>query len=239
MLKKGFIILVVVLAGVTFANATPSTTYWTTCTSDVQDFGVWHITYDNYTTVGRSGGDKGSLPAVYGLTVGVLPFEKIEMEVGFDLTEPTDYPFSFNAKLGVPEDSLFKGLPALNVGIFNAGTKTDATDYNIIHVIAGKTFPDIGRFHVGYYNGRSKTLVSSSGKKEDDGFMAGFDRYIYKDKIMLAADYASGKNAIGGGGVGAYYFFTKDISLLVGPVWFNDRGLNGKSKWTLQLDINF
>lgn len=42
-----------------------------------------------------------------------------------------------------------------------------------------------------------------------------------------------------GGGVGVYYFFTKNISVLGGPVWFNDRELNGGQKWTIQWDINF
>ncbi|MBI5117251.1 hypothetical protein HZA56_12320, partial [Candidatus Poribacteria bacterium] len=57
-------------------------------------------------------------------------------------------------------------------------------------------------------------------------------------KLIFAADYASGENSIGGGGVGLYYFFTKDISLLTGPVWFNESKINGDWKWTIQLDIN-
>ena len=36
-----------------------------------------------------------------------------------------------------------------------------------------------------------------------------------------------------------YHYFTKDISLLTGPVWFNDHAINGQWKWTVQLDINF
>ena len=35
-----------------------------------------------------------------------------------------------------------------------------------------------------------------------------------------------------------YYYFTKDIFLLTGPMWFNDAGYNGSWKWTVQLDIN-
>ena len=58
-------------------------------------------------------------------------------------------------------------------------------------------------------------------------------------KWVIAADYASGKNAIGGGGFGTYYYFTKDISLLTGPVWFNEKAINGATKWTTQLDLNF
>ena len=37
------------------------------------------------------------------------------------------------------------------------------------------------------------------------------------NRFVFAADYASGKNFIGGGGGGFYIFFTKNISLLVGP----------------------
>jgi hypothetical protein len=36
-----------------------------------------------------------------------------------------------------------------------------------------------------------------------------------------------------------YFFFTPQIDLLVGPVWFNDRSINGSMKWTTQLDVNF
>ena len=63
----------------------------------------------------------------------------------------------------------------------------------------------------------------------------GKDEY---NRLVLAADYASGNNVLGGGGVGVYYYFTKDISLLTGPVWFNEQDINGKWKWTIQLDIN-
>ena len=34
------------------------------------------------------------------------------------------------------------------------------------------------------------------------------------------------------------YFFTKNISILTGPVWFNDSKVNGEQKWTTQLDVN-
>jgi hypothetical protein len=69
--------------------------------------------------------------------------------------------------------------------------------------------------------------------------MVAYDRWLKKDKVQFAADYASGKNYIGGGGVGLYYYFTPNISILAGPVWFNDKGINGKMKWTTQLDMNF
>src|SRR2546422_9546803 len=77
--------------------ATPSTTYWTPSTSDVPPFNVWHIGVDNYfrlyqTNVEQPTGTGAAGPGAFftdlGLTVGVLPFEKLNMEVGTDLLVP-------------------------------------------------------------------------------------------------------------------------------------------------------
>ena len=253
---------VAVLTGA--AGATPSTTYWTPATSDIQPYGVWHLGIDNYFTLGKKkASERGSLPADVGLTVGVLPYEKVQLEVGIDWLEPSAYPLFFNAKLGTPEGSLFEGSPALNIGVFGVGTNTSVdsegnsrTDFNIVDLIAGKTLPGgLGRIHIGVYSGNDNALLDKNGDKANTGFMIGYDMGFMpvkegksgKDeynRLVLAADYASGKNAIGGGGVGMYYYFTKDISLLTGPVWFNEPsaaiGNNDISwVWTTQLDINF
>jgi hypothetical protein len=247
-LACGLVVLVFGFWYLAFAWATPSTTYWTTCTPDVQPYGKWHITYDSYFTVGRKGTEQGDFPTDIGLTVGVLPYEKLNMEVGIDLLEPTDDPLFFNAKLGTPEGSLYEGSPAMSFGVWNMGTQDGITDYDIWHFVAGKTLPgNFGRLHGGAYTGSTNTLRSSDGDVENKGFMIGWDKGFYPveegqrefNRFILAADYASGDNAIGGGGVGLYAFFTPDVSLLVGPVWFNDEDLNGDYKWTMQLDINF
>jgi hypothetical protein len=246
--RCGFVVLVLGFWYLDFASATPSTTYWTTCTPDVQPYGKWHITYDSYFSVGRKVADQGDFPTDVGLTVGVLPYEKLNMEIGFDLMEPTDDPLFFNAKLGTPESSLYEGSPALSIGVWNVGTQDGVTDYDIWHFVVGKTLPEnLGRLHGGAYIGSTNTLKSSDGDVENKGFMIGWDKGFYPvkegdkqfNRFMLAADYASGNNAIGGGGVGLYVFFTPDVSLLMGPVWFNDKDLNGDYKWTMQLDINF
>jgi hypothetical protein len=244
------VLLCAVSAGT--AMATPSTTYFTPATTDIQGYGVPHITYDSYFTVFKKGENKGDFPTDVGLTIGVLPFEKLQMEVGVDLLEPTDDPLFFNAKIGTPEGALFKGSPAINLGIFNVGTQTSKdkarTDQNVGHILFGKTIPVLGRLFAGYYLGNAAVLKNSKGETDNHGFMVGFDHGFLptKDKagnefnrMVLAADYASGKNVTGGGGVGLYYYITKDIDLLTGPVWFNDSGINGSWKWTVQLDINF
>ncbi|MBI3599193.1 MAG: hypothetical protein HY097_00930 [Nitrospinae bacterium] len=258
------LILVFLLAicfGVTDVLATPSTTYWTPATTDVQPYGVWHLGIDNYFTVAKTGADKYGFPTDVGLTVGVLPFEKINLEVGVDWLEPSNDPAYFNAKFAVPENALSEWSPALNVGIFNVGTDgsdTDGdgrTDQNIVHFLIGKSLGEIGRIHLGYYIGNDKVLLNRDGKAENTGFMIGYDRWIIPDKFMFAADYASGKNAIGAGGFGLYWFFSKNASLLVGPVWFNDAKVAAPlplyvdpkaatsegASWvfTTQLDINF
>lgn len=222
--------------------ATPSTTYWTPATIDIQAPGVWHITLDNYFTVGGDGPGGGgeSFPTDFGLTYGFQLTKTLFAEAGFDILEPTDDPLFFNAKIGFPEDTLRPGAPALQLGLFNVGTKRGVTDQNVFHLIVGKSLPrGQGRVAFSAYRGNGDVLRSSTGEREDTGFMVAYDRWLRPGKFLLAADYASGDNPIGGGGVGLYTFFTKDISLLVGPVWFNDSGLNGKMKWTTQLDINF
>jgi len=51
MKRLGLIITPIVLLSLLVEGtvfATPSTTYWTPATSDVQPFNVWHIGVDNY-----------------------------------------------------------------------------------------------------------------------------------------------------------------------------------------------
>ncbi len=246
--KLFLVTLIALLFSAEMAFATPSTTYWTPATTDIQPFGVVHIGVDNYFTVNRKANDgSGALGTDSGLTVGVLPFEKLQMEIGIDYIEPTDYPVSFNAKIGTPESALFTGSPALNLGIFNVGTEKGVNNQNIVYGVIGKTFPVVGGLYGALYIGNGEVLVNKYGNKANTGFMVGMSTPILRsktsegeeyNKLVFAADYASGDNSIGGGGFGLYYYFTKDISLLTGPVWFNSEAINGKWKWTIQLDIN-
>ncbi len=279
------LLLSLVLTGT--VSATPSTTYWTPATSDVQPFNVWRIGVDNYFRLYQTQQDfdKGqgmALPTDVGLTVGVLPFEKLNMEVGIDYLAPAVFAhpqlqsmgssFLGNAKLGTPEGAfLGSWFPAINLGIFNIGTKSQVTSMNIVDFLVGKTLGDFGRIHGGgYYGNPGSVLMNKNGcipgatrslpppgtppgtpcqggSHQNTGGMVGYDYGFWKvkdkegneyNKWMFAADYASGKNYIGGGGFGIYHFFNKDISLLTGPVWFNDHVINGQWKWTVQLDIN-
>ncbi|MBF0499237.1 MAG: hypothetical protein HQM09_03850 [Candidatus Riflebacteria bacterium] len=231
------------------AEATPSSTLWTNMTPDIQGFDVLHLGIDNYFTVMRKTRDGGgSFPTDFGLTMGVLRSQKLQLELGFDLLESSDDPLYFNAKLGYAEGALGTDSLALQIGIFNVGTNRGVTNQNVAYLVLGHTFKNFGRLSAGPYRGNPDILRNSNGGKENTGYMVAFDHGFRPTKgpdgntfnrFVFCADYASGKNAIGGGGTGLYYYFTKDVSLLTGPVWFNDTGINGKWKWTTQLDVNF
>ncbi len=140
-------------------------------TPDIQPFGVLHIGVDNYFTINkntRAGG--GSFPTDVGLTMGVLPFEKLQMEVGIDYLQPENWvpdqyhvsPYSFNAKIGSPEGVLFKESPALYVGYFAGGfahhnVPSNLTALDTFYGTIGKTIPYIGRISVGPYIGNSRS----------------------------------------------------------------------------------
>lgn len=229
------------------AAATPSSTMWTPMSLDIQPYGVGHWGVDNYFTVFRKAEDGGgSFPTDAGFTLGVIPGDKLKLEIGVDLIEASDYPAYFNAKLGYTEGGLFGSAPALQLGVANVGTKSGVTNQDLLCVVVGKTVPHLGRVSVAPYRGNPDVLVDGKGEKENTGLMAAFDRGFHPvqgpegefNRFVLAADYASGKNALGGGAVGLYYYFTPNVSLLTGPVWFNEEGINGKMKWTIQLDIN-
>ena len=233
------------------ASATPSSTFWAPSTASCQSYGVPHITYDTYFAKGPSAGGAGApnYPVDTGLTMGLLPFEKIQGEVGFDLLLPTEDPFLLNGKLCTPESSMFGGSPGVSFGIYNFGFKKDVTDYNVMHIMLQKTIPGIGGYiSLGVYHGLNKTLLTNSdGNVVQSGFMAGFLSPEINinlqglKKINFTADVQTGKNVLGAWGGGLYLFFSDNISLLTGPVFFFDRNLQPGKKdylWTAQIDVD-
>src|SRR3989304_5818666 len=167
------------MLGVASAYATPSTHVWAPST-DVQAYGVAHVTSDIYVPVKKidldvpADGipDRPGTITNLGLTVGVLPYEKVGLEVGFDHIEG-QYPLYLNAKLGIPENAYGDFFPAIAVGGYSIGTKSDVTDYNIYYGKVAKTLGPAGRLSVGYYTGNDKLLVDDldpdSAKPSENG----------------------------------------------------------------------
>jgi len=199
-----------------------------------------------------------------GVVAGVLPFENVKLEVGFDyLTTGTKsradaHPFLFNAKLATVEDLGIKGMPAFAVGIYNVGTYdkpelATSTRQNLAYGLVAKTFPVIGRISAGGYYGAKRALYSNGNPVDTDmnsGLMVSWDRTMSEisDKLWLGVDYMGGNNANGEISAGVSWAFSKQISVLAGVQVFNpfynvsagDNGAlpGGKPAFTTQLFIN-
>ena len=255
MMKK--LVLAAVLLAATGAYATPTTTFWAPSTTGIQPFLTPHITYDTYFWKGPGAGQAGSpvYPVTTGLTMGVLPWDNLQLEVGFDLLLPSSDPFLFNAKLGVPEDKLFPFQPSFAVGIFGVGTKqstatTLGTDYNLLYAQLQHTIPSVGGYVSvgGYYGLQDKLYQASDGSGTNRaGFIGGFTspdipiNTPWLQKINVVGDVQTGKNALGAGGGGLVFYFTDKVDILTGPVYYFDPGSQPGGKqwfWTVQLDID-
>lgn len=209
--------------------ATPSTQIWNPST-DIQAKGTFHLGIDNYYSVSQNDTKPYASGTYLGLTYGALD----ALELGFDVVEPSEDPLYLNAKFGIAE----KGkTPAFAVGVFNAGTKSDVTNYNILYGLAAKTF-DFGRLTGGLYSGNDKLLVDETGEKANTGFIATWDRAV-SDKVWASVDYASGQSAYGCLSFGASYAFSKNTSVIFGYVIYNNDKVNVNNQFTTQLDINF
>ena len=242
------------------AFATPSTQIWIPST-DIQPFGVPHFGLDGYFRASGHGyyeaGQRDPNMFDSGLTIGVLPFQAVQMEVGVDYLStfsglPTDdHPIFFNAKLGTPENTLFTNAPALAVGGYNFGTKshdTARTDQNIIYGLASKTLPEIcclpsiGRVSAGWYVGRDVVLTGPGGSLGNNhGLLLSWDRAMSEldDRLWLGVDYMGGNNVNGGLSFGVGWSFTSNISLIVGYDLWNKKSVAGANTITTQLDVNF
>lgn len=228
------------------AQATSSTTFWTPATTYVQPYLVPHVTYDSYVA------EKGGLQNDYGLTVGFLPFEKLQGEVGVDSFLPglAKKNIYLNGKLVVPEGAFGSYQPGISFGVVGAGFEKDVSDFNILHAEIGKTFPVVGSFVIGgYYGLNDKLLVSSDGKKQQAGALGAWtspDLVLNLpglNKINFIADVQTGKNVFGAWGAGIGLYFTPAIDILTGPIFFNDKNLAKNAfgtdfMWTIQLDVD-
>jgi len=238
------------LLAATAAMATPSTQIWIPST-DVQDFKTGHLNIDSYVRTSHSTtGTTGPNTIDLGPTFGVLPFEKLKMEVGFDAiyngTDFDNHPFYFHTKLGTPEDSLFKYSPALAVGIYNVGTNWDKksavrTDQDVSYALAAKTLPLVGRLSAGYYAGNNAVLKDQDGKNDAKGLLLSWDRTISEisDNLWAAVDYQGGDNALGAVNFGVSWKFAKNVSVIFGYDVYTRRATGGSNTFTTQVDIDF
>ena len=233
------------------SKATPSTIIWIPSV-DFQTYKTLHLGIDNYIRTEKDNGVRGAGIYDFGLTVGVSPFQKLQVEIGIDYLTMgdnvyDDHPLYFNGKIGTPEGALFKNSPAIALGAYNFGTKNNLTNYNIAYGLIAKTLPYVGRLSVGYYMGSEKLLLDSKLAKDNSGILASWDRSMKEisEKLWFAVDYQSGNNYLGSLNFGFSWAFSPNVSVIFGYDIYNDsetlyNSVNtNKNTFTTQLDINF
>lgn len=230
--------------------STPSTQLWIPST-DFQKWKTMHLGIDNYIRTSKINGVRGSGIFDLGLTTGLLPFEKFQGEIGVDFLSMGDsnydkHPVYFNAKIGLPENAVFRNSPALAFGAYNFGLKKDLTNYNILYAEIAKT-TIIGRFTVGYYSGNGKILTDENLEKQNSGILLSWDRTMtgISDKLWLSVDYQGSKSYLGALNFGASWAFSKNVSVIFAydiynnkNAFYNTRNQNANT-FTVQVDINF
>jgi len=231
---------------VTACYATASTHIWAPST-DVQGYKKWHLTSDFYVpTESNSSGARPNTITNFGLTVGVLPFEKLNAEAGFDhksgYGDLDDYPWYFNTKVGIPENAYGKFFPALAIGIYDVGTKKNKTASNIIYAKAAKTFSvwdlSLGRVSLGGFSGDGDILLHGD-KRDNKGLLFAWERSIpeISDKLWVCLEYQGTRSSYGAWNAGFSWKFADNVSAIFGYDFYNDKDL--ADTYTVQLDIDF
>lgn len=226
------------------AGATPSTQIWIPST-DAQKFNTVHLNIDSYMRTRKEpDGSRKAPVTMFGPTVGVLPYEKVQAEAGFDAMHQgdarlDDHPLYFHAKLATPESSFAAWSPALAAGGYNFGTKPGLTNQNMVYGLAARTFPVVGRFTAGYYSGGKSVLVDENGGPSAEGLLLSWDRVIKEvsEKLWLGADYQGGRSSVGALNFGAGWSFSPFVSAILGYDFYNRR-VAGRDTVTVQIDIN-
>lgn len=259
MVKILSLAMIIIAAAAGAALATPSTQIWIPST-DIQPFKVGHLNIDSYfraSSIGKSTGD----PTIrdtnvwdIGPTIGILPFEKVQAEVGFDyLVNSTNindhHPLSGNFKVGIPEDAFFKFMPAFAVGMYNIGPSSYekgrapfiASGQNIVYGLLARTLPIVGRISAGGYHGSQRALIDANGHSANEGALVSWDRTMTEltDKLWVGVDYMSGNNVNGAVSFGASWAFSKNVSVILGYDIWKEKALAGNNTFTVQVDINF
>jgi hypothetical protein len=246
-MRKSLIVIGILVSSLRFAHATATTHIWAPST-DVQAFKKLHLTSDMYLATEQTVSG-GRIPTVtnLGLTAGVLPFEKVNAEVGFDhksgLGQADNYPLYYHLKVGTPEAAWESWSPAIAVGIFDVGTKSDVTDYNVVYGKVAKTIgsgkKSAGRFSLGFFSGNDKLLVNSKGEKDNSGLLAAWERTMpeISDKLWLCVEYMGSESAYGTLNIGGAWKFADNVGALIAYDIFNNSDL--ADTFTIQIDVDF
>ncbi len=206
---------------------------------------------------------------VYGLTFSLLsdkpednllgkfwqPLGRVMAETGLDYKKGFNsfydtYPWYFHFKFGMPEAATrftcpLGGIksPALAIGAYDIGTRSNRTNYNIGYFKAAKTINigefSLGKFSAGYFRGNGRLLRDKNSLRDNHGALFAWERMMCEisPKLWLCADYQGTQSSYGAMNLGFAWSFTPDISVILGYDIYNNHNLTDTV--TLQLDVNF
>ncbi len=209
--------------------------------TDTQPERTIHLGVDNQFTILTKEEDGGhSRPTAIGATAGVVDTYYFGSEVGLDLREHSDDPLFANFKVQLKEDVYSPYQPAVAVGGYEFGSSNNDNNANIFYILVAKSFPVAGRFSAGYYVGNDEVLVNASGDKENNGALVSFDRRLAEldERLWVAIDFMSGNNKFGALSGGFSWYFTDQISALLGYSINNDKDVAGENTVTIQFDLD-
>ncbi len=265
-MKKLSIALMVLLISMLSFNllyATPTTLIWAPST-DIQPYKKIHLGYDLYAPIEgkNANGQHNYVLQVWGPTFSLLsdnpednllgkvwkPLGKIMAETGVDYKKGLgsfydSTPWYFHFKLGVAEDAYFKYMPAVAIGAYDLGTRSNRTNNNIWYGRIAKTVNigkvNLGRFSGGYFVGNGKLLRDKDSLRDNAGPMIAWERTMTEisDKLWLCLDYQGSQSAYGALNAGLAWSFTKNIAAILAYDIYNNRNLTDTI--TFQLDMNF
>ncbi|MBI5241026.1 MAG: hypothetical protein HY926_11185 [Elusimicrobia bacterium] len=228
------------------AHATPSGQVLIPST-DLQPYKVLHLNFDSFIrTQDENDGRRLGPMVMAGPTIGVLPYDKVRAEAGFDLLykgvkELDNNPLYFHGKVGTPEKSLHEWSPALALGVCNIGTKDGLTNQDMVYGLAARSIPKLGRLSFGWYGGNGAALRDEQNRVANHGALASWDRTMEElsKKLWCAVDYQGGQNVMGAANLGCSWAFSEKTSVILGYDIWNNRAVAGKNTFNLQVDINF
>jgi hypothetical protein len=225
-------------------SGTQSSLFWTNCTTEVCPEGKGFFELSSYQKIVSRKRNGKSIPNDYGITCGVGSWKNISFEVGFDVLSGKNPRPYFNTKAGVGEDYFGEGSPSFSVGVSDVGIVTSGkrpTNQNIFTGIIGKNlnWKYLDTIYLGAFKGNRPM------GKNRIGSLLGFEKKYMQEtqddrtwhRLKFSADIATGKNSIGGVGLGLTYFVTQSVSFQTGPIYFFSTQINGKWKWMFVLNV--
>ena len=241
------VVALTLVASAQDARATASTHLWAPST-DIQPFRVLHVTNDLYLPVeADAAGIRIPTVTNLGLTVGVIPSKVLQAEVGVDhksgLGRLDDFPMYGNVKVAVPEDAFGRHSPALASGVYDVGTKSGVTDFDVFYAEAALTVPagatNLGRISVGWFVGNKDLLLDARGGKDNTGLLLAWERTIseWTDKLWLCAEYMGTESAYGCTNFGLAWKFAPNVAAIAAVDVFNNSDLPTTA--TFQVDLDF